>query len=55
MFSRDAESPLLRLYRTEYSSDYLRMKKLGYELTETDVRNILGYPTEKKKKLFGLF
>lgn len=55
MFSKDSESPLVRLYRTEYTSDYLRMKKLGYELTESDVKSILGYPTEKKTRFFGLF
>lgn len=55
MLSRDIESPLLRLYRTEYNAEYNRMRKLGYEVTENDVRNILGYPIEKKKKFFGLF
>lgn len=55
MLSRDIETPLVRLYKTEYNSDYQRMKKQGYEITENDVRKILGYPTEKKKKFFGLF
>ena len=52
---KDAESPLLRLYRTEYTADYLRMKRLGHEITESDVRQILGYPKEPRKKLLGLF
>jgi hypothetical protein len=44
------------MYRTEYSSDYNRMKKMGYELTDHDVRSILGFSENlEKKKFFGLF
>lgn len=54
--ARNDETSLVRMYRTEYNSDYNRMKKLGYEITDRDVRTILGFPTEdKKKKFFGLF
>lgn len=51
----DIEAPLLRLYRTEYNADYRRMKKMGHEVTESDVRHILGYPAESRKKFWGLF
>lgn len=54
--SRNEETSLVRMYRTEYRSDYNRMKKLGYEITDNDVRSILGFPkTENKKRFFGLF
>jgi hypothetical protein len=54
--SKNEETSLVRMYRTEYRSDYNRMKKLGYEITDNDVRSILGFPkTENKKRFFGLF
>ncbi len=54
--SRNEETSLVRMYRTEYRTDYNRMKKLGYEITDNDVRSILGFPkTENKKRFFGLF
>jgi hypothetical protein len=56
MFDIFKESPLVALYRIEYHSDYIRMKKQGYNLTERDVKCILGYPDEPtEKKFFGLF
>ena len=55
LFSRNDETPLVRMFRTEYNADYKRMKKTGYEITDDNVRLILGYPVEKKSKLFGLF
>lgn len=52
----DLETPLLRLYRTEYNADYVRLKKQGHNVTDSDVRKILNYPVEnRKKKFFGLF
>lgn len=54
--AKNYETSLVRMYRTEYNSDYNRMKKLGYEITDRDVRTILGFPqNETKKKFFGLF
>lgn len=55
LFSRNDETPLVRMFRTEYSADYKRMKKTGYEITDENVRLILGFPAEKKKKFLGLF
>jgi hypothetical protein len=52
----DLETPLLRLYRTEYNVDYVRLKKQGHNITDSDVRKILNYPVEnRKKKFLGLF
>ena len=54
--SEKNETPLVRMYRTEYSSDYTRMKKQGYNVTDRDVRCILGYPEKPaEKKFFALF
>lgn len=54
--SKNYETSLVRMYRTEYSTDYNRMKKLGYEVTDNDVRAILGFSENlEKKKFFGLF
>lgn len=54
--SKNEETSLVRMYRTEYRSDYNRMKKLGYEITDNDVKSILGFPkVENKKRFFGLF
>jgi len=54
--SEKNETPLVRMYRTEYNSDYIRMKKQGYNVTDHDVRCILGYPEKTvEKKFFGLF
>lgn len=49
------DTPLVRLYRTEYSSDYERMRKNGTPITDRDVRQILGYPADKRKKFLGIF
>jgi len=49
------ESPLVRMYRTEYNSDYERMRKNGLKLTEDNVKLILGYPVEPRKKFLGIF
>jgi hypothetical protein len=49
------DSPLLRLYRTEYSADYEIMRKNGVPLTDNDVRKILGYPMQERKKFLGIF
>jgi hypothetical protein len=54
--SKNYETSLVRMYRTEYSNDYNRMKKQGYEITDHDVRSILGFSENlEKKKFFGLF
>lgn len=50
------DSPLLRMFQTEYAKEYRMMVKNGHIPTDNDIRVILGYPTAtSSKKLFGLF
>lgn len=51
----NTDTPLVRLFKTEYSKEYSVMAKNGIVLTDQDVRLILGYPQKERKKLFGIF
>lgn len=55
MFNHSYDTPLVRLYRTEYNADYEIMRKNGVPITDRDVREILGYPHPPRKKFLGIF
>ncbi len=41
-FHQPKETGLIRMFRTEYSKDYMWMKKNGYEINDNFVRTFLA-------------